>query len=452
MAEFTYRYVGGSTLTPDRGLGLATNGGRTAHPHFFRGFVEQAPQTARALLAVAEVARTRYFDASVAHRMRDPIVTSNVEVLRFEAFSSCNGVHVRFDLDAVGFDAEHVDWGCTNVDVNESLRTALTRISGGDPLRLSIGTERLTVETLDDQVVEHRVPLPERWLRGLGSVQVATAEMRPVAELGAAGARATLRDLPRQSTGNRPLHIAFGPRGARLTSRPGTDRATIVGPQRLTALRRLLPHVRGLSVLAPPPRPRRRAGTGDDALALQASAWVVHLDGARCTLVLSPELYRGFSGEGRALTALVAAQAAVVDAVTDRLAGQARLDAGQVAALTGSDTQAAQDALFALAARGRIGHDAAAGAAFHRDLPYPDGLLRPDRPRLDAAVELVEAGAVRLGQAASTVATEALHTVTHADAGDTCTCRWFTRHRGERGPCKHVLAVLLARTRSEPDR
>ena len=26
-----------------------------------------------------------------------------------------------------------------------------------------------------------------------------------------------------------------------------------------------------------------------------------------------------------------------------------------------------------------------------------------------------------------------------------CTCEWWDRYRGERGPCKHVLAAELAR-------
>jgi uncharacterized Zn finger protein len=28
---------------------------------------------------------------------------------------------------------------------------------------------------------------------------------------------------------------------------------------------------------------------------------------------------------------------------------------------------------------------------------------------------------------------------------DSCTCPWWNKHRGTRGPCKHVLAVRLFR-------
>ncbi len=29
------------------------------------------------------------------------------------------------------------------------------------------------------------------------------------------------------------------------------------------------------------------------------------------------------------------------------------------------------------------------------------------------------------------------------DDGWTCTCPWYGKHHGDRGPCKHVLAVQL---------
>ncbi len=126
--EVAYRYLAPSRLA-GTGLRLSTTGGRASHPYFFRGFVENTPQLARAMLTVSEVARTRYFDLE-ATNYRDPVVTSNISVLRFEAFSACNDVYVRYDLDQDGFDADHVDWGSTNIDINEPLRDALSGLSG----------------------------------------------------------------------------------------------------------------------------------------------------------------------------------------------------------------------------------------------------------------------------------------------------------------------------------
>ena len=35
------------------------------------------------------------------------------------------------------------------------------------------------------------------------------------------------------------------------------------------------------------------------------------------------------------------------------------------------------------------------------------------------------------------------HRVVLAGGGDKCTCPWYSRHRGQRGPCKHILAARL---------
>lgn len=439
--QHTYRYLHESSYSPRAGLGLATAGGRSDHPFFFRGFVERADQAARALLAVSEVARTRYFDAGALQRMRDPVVTSNTSVIRFESFSACNGVYARFDLDAAGFDAEYLDWGTTNVDVNEPLRAALTGVAAGDPLRFSVGDDELQVETMDDAIVERKVPLPARWMKGFAEVQIASACMMPVAQLERPAARSALQDLSSRRTGNRPAWVSFGRSGARLSQRPDGETVSIVGPQRLAAFRRMLPHVRRLSVYAPV----NGAGAGPPNR-LRPSAWVAELDAARLTVVVSPELYRGFSGEGAVLHALVAVDDVAVGAVTALLGGQARLDPEELASRAASSPGKVLDALQVLGAAGRTGHDIAADGFFHRDLPYDRTVLEAMQPRLQGAASLVSEGRVGLvGDDVRVDSDGTTYTVRCAEDGWRCTCAWYAKHRGERGPCKHVLAAQLAR-------
>ena len=443
VVQHSYRYLAESSYSVDEGLGLATAGGRESNPHFFRGFAGNAQQTARALLAVAEVARTRYFDAGAAQRMRDPVVTSNSSVLRFEAFSACNGVYARFDLDAEGFDGDHVDWGTTNVDVNDPLRAALVGVAAGEPLRLSVGHEQMTVETMDGAFIERKVPLPERWLRGFAEAQIASSAMDPVAVLGTAQARSLIRTLPAQKTGNRPTWLQLSAAGVRLSQRPDGQFPSIVGPQRLSALQRLAPHVRGMSIHAPPVRLR---ANGSEAL--RPSGWVVDLDHARLTLIVSPELYRGFSGEGSVLDALVSAPDDVVEAVSSSLSGQPSIDPEEY-----EDFQldSVVDAIRMLGASGRIGHDLTTGGFFHRDLPFDRSVLDEMHPRLVDARELVRSGAVVAGQGASVVRSgDTDYTVTFDEDGDRCSCMWFAKHRGERGPCKHVLAAQLVVSGARP--
>jgi hypothetical protein len=443
--EQRYRYVGPSALGQD-GLTFATSGGRTANPYVFSGAVVRADEVARGLLTVAEVARTRFFDPGASQRSLDPVVTSNRSVLRFESFSGCNGVYARLDVGDDGFAATHLDWGTTNVDVNEPLRAALSSVGSSETLGLQVGRDELVVSVGDTEVVERQVPLPPRWVRGFAEVQLAAAGMVRVAQLGTAAARAVLRDLPASGTGNRAFWVRVGPGGARLSNRPDGDAPSLVGPHRLAPLRRLVPYVRSLDLFAEPARGRlRTGGTRSQDDVLRASAWVVSLDTATLTLLLSPELYRGFSGEGAALEALVTADRSAVDRVGASLAGQARLAPDDLAALAGSRT-AAIDALRVLGAGGRVGYDLVSDAHFHRDLPVDRDALEVDQPRLLGARELVDDGAVRWTSEGATVRSgDAEYRVRDTPAGSTCTCVWFAKHRGERGPCKHVLAAQLAR-------
>src|SRR5215472_18035794 len=85
-----YRYATPSVLLRDE-LSLATSGGITeagpaVHPYFFTGFLAEPGPAGQALLATAAIARAQYHvAASVIRMLRDPVVTSNADRLRFES-------------------------------------------------------------------------------------------------------------------------------------------------------------------------------------------------------------------------------------------------------------------------------------------------------------------------------------------------------------------------------
>ncbi|MGW8359751.1 SWIM zinc finger family protein [Streptomyces wedmorensis] len=117
-----------------RRLGLETAGGLTprgveARPRFFSGFLAAPQVAARGLLAVADVAGARY-DRRVRAGSLDPVVTGNGNRLRFESFSGCGGVYARLDVLHEGLGGTQTGHGTTNVDVNDPLREALSRMSG----------------------------------------------------------------------------------------------------------------------------------------------------------------------------------------------------------------------------------------------------------------------------------------------------------------------------------
>ncbi len=449
MREVTYRYVAPSTVSgtaDERAVMLATAGGRSANPAFFSGFAEQPTLTARALLTIAEVARTRYFDPGAASRSRDPVVTSNMDVLRFESLSACNGVYARFDLEADAVDGTFLNWGTTNVDLNNPMRTALAGITDAEPLRLTVGRDELTVDTLDGTVVERRVPLPDRWVRGFAEVTVAAGAMMPIRAVAAGPARRILRELPRLRA-KRPGWVTWTPQGARLTSTPHDTAVFLAGPQRLGSVGRLIPLVQGLRLYAPPPA--HRAGVGGRASsqrAAQPSAWELVFDGARLVLVLSPEVYRGFSGEGGILTALAHTDPDDLAAAARLLHGQSMIDPAPLADELSVDPSTAWSVFHALGGAGRVGFDLASGGFFHRDLPFERRALDELQPRLGDARELVAAGAVTFDGASASVRSGDTRYLVRRDADvSRCTCPWFAKHRGERGPCKHVIAADLAR-------
>jgi SWIM zinc finger len=105
-----------------------------------------------------------------------------------------------------------------------------------------------------------------------------------------------------------------------------------------------------------------------------------------------------------------------------------------------------RDALTQLGTAGRVGYDVAEAGYFHRTLPYAAEVVERMNPRLAGARALVTAGAVEVtGEVAVVRSGDDIYHVRHADDVFSCTCPWWAKHRGERGPCKHALAVRIVR-------
>src|SRR5258705_5852397 len=145
-----YRYARPSMLVRDE-LSLATSGGITevgpaVRPYFFPGFPAEPGAAAPAPLATAAIARVQYHVAASTIRMlRDPVVTSNADRLRFESFSACCGAHARLDLPPEALEAAPVTSGTTNVDFNPPMRAALAgAVATASQILLKVGHEEVT--------------------------------------------------------------------------------------------------------------------------------------------------------------------------------------------------------------------------------------------------------------------------------------------------------------------
>ena len=451
-AALDYAYRGGSSLTATAAgarLDLSTSGGTAAdgpasNPFFFEGFVEHPEVVAQAVLVVARVARTRFYvppnSLAAILRAADPVVTSTPQGLRLESFSPCCGVYARLDIDAAALDATYCAPGVTNVDVNPPLRQALASIHGSLPLHLAVGSDRLEVSTLDGQVVEEKVTLPQRWLKGFTETQMICAGLELRWVLDGAPARQFIQGLPRTSSTKAVLWATPTARSPRLASRPSAGAVCLAGPERLRVVEPLLRHVTAL----------RAYGQETDAgSAPSASAWVLDLPGARLTIVVSPEKSRGFSGEGGVLHSLSGADVYDdADRVAALLSFDPRIEVGQLAREASMSEDRVRGALSLLASSGQVGYDLSAATYFHRPLPLRSDALETLHPRLAGARALVDVGAVTvvgpgLVQVRSSGTDYAVRLSATAGPGDRCTCPWYATHRGTRGPCKHVLAARI---------
>jgi hypothetical protein len=372
------------------------------------------------------------------------VVTAGGDRLRMESFSGCCGVYARLDVLAPGLDGDDVGHGTTNVDVNAPLRRPLAKIGGLDPLHLTVGPDGIEATTFDGRFVEKKVPLPQRWLRGFAEAQVLGADFALRAEVPAAQAAALLRSLPRLTQSGAHTTRWVMPAGGALrpVSRPAPGAVCLPGAERLLSLQPVLRHATTVRIYAP-------AVAEGEATAV---AWEVGLAGMRLTLMLSPDASRGFSGEGGVLHDLATGRAAAdAERVAELLAWEPTIAVAELAREADLEPERVRAALTVLGTSGQIGYDLAEEAYFHRHLPYSAGAPEKRNPRLRGARALVAEGAVSLDGALARVGTgDHAHLVRVDDTGTlSCTCLWWAKYRGGRGPCKHVLATRMVRDSAE---
>ncbi len=430
-------FVEESSLS-ERGLALALAPGLTPagvedSPSFFHGFATEPQVLARGLVTLADVTATRYFQY-VPSTMRDPVLTAQGDRLRAESFSACNSVYARLDLLGAGFDGGDIAHGTTNVDIGAATRAALGSVARDQLLHLDVGHHGMTAATLTRTVTERPVQMPARWVRGLGNAAELHRGLAPAFEVPGAGAKAFIASLPPATGTSRSGWLSASAGTVKVTARRVPGAVHVTGLHRLSALKRVLVHVTGLTVHGP--------RTGESGAALVE----VHLPAARLWLGLTAEAWRGHSGEGALLDLLAAPGAADdADVVAALLAFEPVIDVDALARGAALDASRVRSALAVLATSGRVGWDAHDEAWFHRELPDDPTRVERDNPRLVAARRLVEAGALEADEQGRWVvrATGSQHLVRPHEGEWRCTCTWFLTHGSGRGPCKHVLAARL---------
>ncbi|MEM1262384.1 MAG: SWIM zinc finger family protein [Pseudomonadota bacterium] len=439
--DHVYRYAQPSTLEKSGAaptLRLVAQSQASDSQRYFVGRLNQPLVAALGLRAVSNLVGTRFY---IPPNMRarliaeaDPVVTVSAGRVRFEGFSACCSAYVRHDLAADSFEAEHIQPGTTNVDFGTDMRAALATVRTNDALHLAVDEQAVELATATESVIERKVPLPLRWIRGFAEVQSHLVGMAHSTTLKTIDAQRFLRAVPRAQADHEQWLVTTG-RSVRLSPRARKDAVMVRGTQRLRVLEPLVAAARALEIWF-----------NDEQ---RSSAWVLNFGTQRLTLVLNSEPWRGFSGDGQVLTDVTASQAATVAAVTAQLAWQSDIDSNALSGATGFDSDAVTAALSTLAAQGHVGFDLATQRYFHRVLPFDLGLIERLNPRLKSAQTLHDSGAVTLratdsGYSADVRSDSVVHRIDIDPTGARCTCPWYAKHQGRRGPCKHILATQLA--------
>ncbi|MEM7474555.1 MAG: SWIM zinc finger family protein [Planctomycetota bacterium] len=423
-----------SANSPTNGLQLATFTEQDVNPYFFQGELLEPFVVAKLLQTLVHFVRAKFHDhLSVTLRaLADPIITAHEDFLRFEVFSGCCSVYARVDLPPESIRGQTLGCGTTNVDFNPGMVAALGKVRASDKLSVAVGADEFVLENLNDQVHEKKVQLPLRWLKGLAAVTSYGEKLQCQHEIQAAHAARFLRSLPRTPDKRSRWHVQKAGVSLRISQRNTDNAVEAGGLHRLRALEDLVRFAQSLRVY----------GSSD----IEASGWELDCGKLRISLIMTHDVWRGFSGEGQGLEAMaVELPKNTRDAARALLKWQSVVDPS-----TTKSKLSANDLLAGLAnlsSQGKVGFDISAGHYFHRELPFDLEMVAKLQPRLQGAQKLLEKNWVQPKANSSNdfevKSTDTTHLVHCADDMTKCTCPWFAKHQNLRGPCKHILAVQM---------
>ena len=326
-------------------------------PCFFWGRLREPYLAARCLMTVAKTVRSRFaLSMQELMALRDPIVTAGAGQVRFEGFSSCNGVYARLDILPDGLDGEFLASGTTNVDFNEPMINALNNITKTENMLLSVGQQSVAISTDRTKVVERKVTLPNRWIKGLTSVQHYLADMEPVFTLTKAQAIQLFQSLPKGSIKSDVFMVQRA--GKFLFSPVQQGKAVRVGgAHRLRLMDGLLPFLDSLTAYQTPDG--------------QAAGFVLAMGSLQLIFAFSADAHRGFSGEGKALEHLIDdLPMELIYGVNSQLKANETFNPTLLSIEHDIDFGAMDTLTAQLSSIGLLGFDLVNNAHFYRRLPF----------------------------------------------------------------------------------
>jgi hypothetical protein len=439
MTDLQYKYQGISTLSKTKGINNLVMAHQTEIeevnniPCFFWGSLTDPYVTAKCWSTIAKVVRSSF--GPIPPSLRDPIVSAGAERLRFEGFSSCNGVYVRLDMKPESIDGEFIANGTTNVDFNDPMLNALNAIQKNEKVTLAVGHQEVQVITTKTKVVEKKVTLPMRWIKGLTSVQLYLADMEMQFELTKIQTIQLFQSLPK---GNVKGEFYITKRAGKFmfSTLQTPDSVRIGGIHRLRLLEGVLAIVDKIYIY--------------ESSDKETCAVVCEFGKMQLLMAFSPDVYRGFSGEGKALENMSEnVPVEWVYGLNSLLKSNETFDPTMISIENDIDFGTMENLTASLSSMGLLGYDVAERTHFYRRLPFKTERILSLNPRLKNAKKLIDNEDIEIVIRKSNYieakvkGTGVTHKVIIDGEKQLCTCDWFTAYQGKRGICKHILGVKM---------
>jgi hypothetical protein len=439
MTDLQIQYKGISTYTKNKGISNLVLAHQTEIetvnnvPCFFWGSLTDPYVTAKCWSTIAKVVRSSF--GPIPPSLRDPIVSAGTERIRFEGFSSCNGVYVRLDMKPEAIDGEFIANGTTNVDFNDPMLNALNSIQKNEKVTLAVGQQDMQVITANTKVTEKKVTLPMRWIKGLTSVQLYLADMDLKFEINKIQTIQLFQTLPK---GNVKGDFFITKRAGKFmfSTLATTDSVRIGGIHRLRLLEGILAIVDKIFIYESSDR--------------ETCAIVCEFGKMQLLMAFSPDAYRGFSGEGKALEHMTEnLPVEWIYGLNSLLKSNETFDPTLLSIEHDIDFGTMDQLTSNLSSIGLLGYDVMSRSHFYRQLPFNTERILSLNPRLKNAKKLIENSDVTIVEKsdgyveASVKGSGVIHKVVLDHNGYRCTCEWFTNYQGKRGICKHVLALKM---------
>ncbi len=411
-----------------------------AVPCFFWGKLKEPYLFARSLLTLSKIVSANFTPNGTT--LRDPVVTAGGNKLRLEAFSSCCGVYGKIDVLPEALEGEFLQQGTTNVDFNTEMIAALSKIRKNENLFFSVGKKEVVLQSNSSKVVEKKVTLPLRWIKGMTTVQILSAEMTKQLTLDKMQIQLLFRAIPKGDVKD-DYYLSF--RGKRPVLSPiASPKALCIGGiQRFRLVETLLPLADSLTVYSIP--------------SAAAVAFLFEMKSIRFTIMVSRSHWRGFSGEGAALANLVED---IPQSWIEKLDQYAEVNeefTEKSPLINELPQQEFNNLCIRLSSMGLLGYDLHEKSYYYRKLPFDLNKIESLNPRYKAALKIIQKNAYEIIEISdertevqvkgSGVTQKVL--LTNGEAR--CTCTWFATHAGERGECKHILVAKILKSSTDSE-